>query len=302
MSSMQQERLDRAYISLEGLSVGDALGDRYFVHEELALSMIRNRAVPKPEWRWTDDTNMALSIVSVLRQYGHIDQDGIALSFAEHYDPARGYGAGAGRLMRQIQIGMNWHVASRDLFSGMGSFGNGAAMRIAPLGAYFADDIDKAVEQARLCSEVTHAHPEGIAGGIAVAVAAAYAWRLHGNPPPTRQAFLDMVMPYVPDSEVREKMRHARNLASGASLELAASALGTGDAISAQDTVPFTLWCAGECLSNYEEAFWLTLAGLGDRDTTCAIVGGIVALYTGVDGIPAEWRKSREKLPDWAFR
>ena len=71
--------------------------------------------------------------------------------------------------------------------------------------------------------------------------------------------------------------------------------------ISAQDTVPFTLWCSGEQLDHYEEAFWLTLSGGGDADTTCAIVGGIVALSTGLDGIPAEWRARREALPDWAF-
>ena len=40
----------------------------------------------------------------------------------------------------------------------------------------------------------------------------------------------------------------------------------------------------------------------GDVDTTCAMVGGIVVLYTGVEGIPAEWIQAREPLPDWAFK
>ena len=64
------------------------------------------------------------------------------------------------------------------------------------------------------------------------------------------------------------------------------SALGTGHDISAQDTCPFALWCAGGHLDSYEEALWLTVSGLGDRDTTCAMVGGIVALSAGVDSIP----------------
>jgi ADP-ribosylglycohydrolase len=57
------------------------------------------------------------------------------------------------------------------------------------------------------------------------------------------------------------------------------------------------MWCAAQHLDNYEEALWLTVSGLGDRDTTCAIVGGIVSLHTGVEGIPAAWRRAREPLP-----
>jgi ADP-ribosylglycohydrolase len=38
----------------------------------------------------------------------------------------------------------------------------------------------------------------------------------------------------------------------------------------------------------------------GDTDTTAAIVGGVVAAYTGVDGIPPAWRAAREPLPGWA--
>jgi ADP-ribosylglycohydrolase len=68
--------------------------------------------------------------------------------------------------------------------------------------------------------------------------------------------------------------------------------------VAGPDTVPFALWCAAQHLDDYEAALWLTVSGLGDRDTTCAIVGGIVALFTGTDGIPAEWRHAREPLPD----
>ena len=77
--------------------------------------------------------------------------------------------------------------------------------------------------------------------------------------------------------------------------------LGNGQAISAQDTVPFTLWCAGQRLDSYEEAIWLSARGLGDIDTTCAIVGGIVVLYAGVEQIPEKWRQAREALPEWPF-
>jgi ADP-ribosylglycohydrolase len=71
--------------------------------------------------------------------------------------------------------------------------------------------------------------------------------------------------------------------------------------ISAQDTVPFALWCAAQHLAAFEEALWLTVVGPGDRDTTCAMVGGIVAAATGVAGLPPEWLRRREPLRDWPF-
>lgn len=90
-------------------------------------------------------------------------------------------------------------------------------------------------------------------------------------------------------------------MAANASVQFAVSVLGNGVRLFAQDTVPFALWCAAAHLSNYEEALWLTVSGLGDRDTTCAIVGGIVASHIGTGGIPPAWLKSREPLPEWPF-
>jgi ADP-ribosylglycohydrolase len=157
-------------------------------------------------------------------------------------------------------------------------------------------------EQAARSAVITHTHEEAIAGSIAVAVAAARAYELRGALViPGRSEFLDLILPYVPESEVRSKIRQARDMSANASVQFAVSVLGNGVRISAQDTVPFALWCAGEHLSNYEEALWLTVSGLGDRDTTCAIVGGVVAMYTGVERIPSEWLKAREPLPTWPF-
>ncbi len=75
--------------------------------------------------------------------------------------------------------------------------------------------------------------------------------------------------------------------------------LGNGSGVSAQDTVPFALWCAAQHLDDYEAALWLTASGLGDIDTNCAIVGGIVVMSTGLEGVPRSWLLSREPLPDW---
>jgi ADP-ribosylglycohydrolase len=91
------------------------------------------------------------------------------------------------------------------------------------------------------------------------------------------------------------------DLAPGVPVATAVGVLGNGSQVSAQDTVPFVLWCAAQQLGDYEEALWLTVSGLGDRDTTCAMVGGIVACCAGAEAIPAAWRTAREPLPSWPF-
>jgi len=130
--------LDRARLSLAGLSVGDALGERFFGPPIDVLSRIRGRHLPQPPWRYTDDTQMAISIVETLQRHGRIDPDDQAKCFARRYEPFRGYGGAAHQLLQQIRAGGDWRTLAPQLFDGKGSYGNGAAMRVAPAGAYFA--------------------------------------------------------------------------------------------------------------------------------------------------------------------
>ncbi len=300
--STQSEQLERAKAVLTGLSIGDALGGYYFVRSPETSRRIVERILPTGSWNFSDDTMMALSIFSILRQHGAIDRDKLALNFAEHYEQSRGYGPSVRRLMLKIREGQSWQMAASSVFSGQGSYGNGGAMRVAPLGAYFADDITTVIEQAEYSAEVTHAHMEGIAGAIAVAVAAAFAYQLRGeNRLPTPSDFISQVSSFVSPSEVKSKLNHAAALPVNTPIRDITRILGNGDKVTAQDTVGFTLWCAAQHLDNYQEALWLTISGGGDVDTNCAIVGGIVAAFTGIEGIPQEWISRRELLPDWAF-
>ena len=296
-----EERLARAALSLEGLSVGDAFGERFFSWS--VEEMAPQRVPPPGLWRYTDDTEMALSLVSILRQTGEVDQDRLARSFSEHYDPMRGYGPAMHDIVPMMWLPGSWGSLSRRLFGGQGSFGNGAAMRVAPLGAYFADDLETAASQAFDSAIVTHAHPEAAAGAIAVAVGTALAWQWREvRPYPSLMEFLGQILAYVPEGEVRTGIQKAQTLPSETPVSVAARTLGNGDGVSAQDTVPFVLWCAGQHLGSYEDALWLTVSGLGDRDTTCAMVGGIVALSAGPASIPDTWIAAREPLPIWPFQ
>lgn len=283
--------------SLEGLSTGDAFGDRLFFSRREADAI--ERVLPSAVWEYTDDTQMALSIVETLQRFGRIDQDFLAASFGKRFERQRGYGTAMYKLLPVINA-KNWKTLSTQLFHGQGSYGNGGAMRVAPLGAYFADDLNKVIENAQLSAEVTHAHSEGIAGAIAVAVSAALAWQNRENETlPSPKTFLEQIASFTPPSIVRDKILLASSLSLGNTIWDIIKDLGNGSGISAQDTVPFAVWCAAQHLNNYPEALWLTASGFGDMDTNCAIVGGIVATYTGVEGIPEEWVRRREELPSW---
>jgi ADP-ribosylglycohydrolase len=285
----------RARLSLEGLSVGDALGEQFFVERHVGILLPQRRPPPGP-WSYTDDTEMALGIVEVLGRLGGVEPDELARVFAERYrrDPGRGYGGMAHRILAAIGEGIPWREAATRAFGGEGSMGNGSAMRVAPLGAYFADDLEAAAAHAERSAIVTHAHAEGRAGAIAVAIAAAGGWRCgqgdEGVDP------LDLALEWTPEGETRAALERARALPLDAPVPEAVERLGNGSLVIAPDTVPFALWCAARHLDSYTEAIWSTISGLGDVDTTCAIVGGIVALATGLDGIPADWRSCREPI------
>ncbi|WP_329109220.1 ADP-ribosylglycohydrolase family protein [Micromonospora sp. NBC_01699] len=295
-------RLALARDSLAGLSVGDALGAQYFVPGNKPADLLAGQA-PPPVWEWTDDTEMACGIVAHLAERGAVDRDGLALALATRCEPYRGYGPGAVRILRLIRTGTPWPVASASAFDGQGSCGNGAAMRVAPLGAYFGDSTTRAAAQAAASAEVTHAHPEGIAGAVAVAVAAVLAVRarLSGHrPEPAR--FLAAVAGAVdPAGQVGRGIHRAITVGHRSTAE-GAHELGNGSQVTAQDTVPFTLWVAARWLDDYPAAIRACVEAGGDVDTTAAIVGGIVAAYTGVGGpggVPTDWLAAREPLPTW---
>ena len=296
---MKTAALDRARLALDGLSVGDAFGERFFGPPALVEALIEQRVVPAPPWFWTDDTAMALCVFEELEEKQLIDRDSLALRFARRYrmDNRRGYGGTAHEILTGISLGGHWREIAQAAFDGQGSMGNGSAMRVAPIGAYFADDMGAVIEHARASADPTHAHPDGQAGAIAVAVAAAIACQMgSGLRPTSGPALLNEVLARVPAGPTASGIERALDVPLAADSAVAAAELGNGSKVISSDTVPFSLWCAARHLDNFEQALWTTVAGLGDRDTTCAIVGGIVALSATHPAIPSLFLESREPL------
>jgi ADP-ribosylglycohydrolase len=291
--------------SLRGLALGDCFGGRWFTQgDRQAAEMIAERRTPTAEsFPYSDDTAMALCVVRALLTAKRISRPYLAELFGATYvaDPYRQYGYGMTQLLpRLYEDPYSFATYAGGLFGGTGSLGNGSAMRVAPLGAFFHADLPRVVEQAALSAEVTHAHPEAVDGAIAVAVAAALAAAGRGQAALPAAEFLGLVARQVPDGVIRSGVEAAADLDAATPSWQAADLLGNGQKIRCSDTVPFALWTAAVHLDDYEAAMWATAAGLGDVDTTCAITGGIVAARTGIGAAPSGWLELREPLPEWA--
>ena len=297
-----KDRIKYAKRALDGIALGDCFGETFFVPDEIARQRIKDREILNEPWSFTDDTVMAIGIYRILEKYGKIDQDELAKVFAENYalDWHRGYGGTAHSILRSIGEGKDWREAASGAFDGMGSMGNGGAMRAAPIGAYFADDMDKVLYYARASAEVTHAHIEGIVGAMAAAVASTLLLNKKlGLYSGEGDVFLRDIADKLPESDTKYKILSAIPIKKHSSIDFVVSVLGNGMMLTAQDTVPFCLWCAAYYYASVEEALWIAVSALGDRDTICAIVGGMVSLYA--DELPQQWLSYMEHPEDSMF-
>ena len=146
-----QQRIKQALLSLEGLSLGDSFGQSFFIEQSKAIQLINGRVLPKKPWLYTDDTLMAISIVETLNKYESIEIDTLVRAFARRYieQPNRGYGSTAAKILREISEGVPWKQALTNAFSGMGSMGNGGAMRAAPHKSIFLRRLRKSYPRSK---------------------------------------------------------------------------------------------------------------------------------------------------------
>jgi ADP-ribosylglycohydrolase len=299
------QRISYAEKALLGVSIGDAFGESFFGETVMINQCIIERRMPASTWEFTDDTIMSIAVFEELEADGKIDQERLVKKICTNHDlsPERGYGATARKILREIAAGEPWQNVSPRVFDGQGSMGNGAAMRVCPIGAYYYDDLIRVKQLAIQSAEITHAHPEAICGAIAVATATSIATqnRLE-NKTILPNDFIDVVLNQLPDSDTKSGIYKAKKIPVHYRPETIVSMIGNGTRMTAQDTIPFVAWCAANHLNNFEEALWKAISVLGDRDTICAMVGGISIMSSGENHIPADWLKSVEPINSSIFR
>ncbi len=126
-----------------GSTLGDAIGElafRYPSKESLCIQLDQLK-----EFRYTDDSAMSIGLAESILKKGFLDQQDLGETFRLNFErePWRGYASGPPTIFSMVErLGITYAEAARGLFGGTGSFGNGAAMRIAPIGLFFHNSPD----------------------------------------------------------------------------------------------------------------------------------------------------------------
>lgn len=246
-----------------GAVIGDIVGSRF----EFRNLKSKEFELFTPRNRFTDDTVMTLAVADGLMKSKGLSDEEIKkavvssmLTFGRRY-PDAGYG------------GMFWDwltIRARPY----GSYGNGGAMRVSAV-AWAAGSMSETERLARLVTEVSHDHPEGIKGAQAVA-AAIFSARKGTNKQRIKE---DIVSRYYPEIE---KMRCDTFRPYYMFDE------------TAQGSVPQALACFFESES-FEDAIRTAVSVGGDSDTIAAIAGSVAEAYYGIDEKLKQ--RAREYLP-----
>ncbi|TVR30487.1 MAG: ADP-ribosylglycohydrolase [Nitriliruptor sp.] len=282
-------RSDRARGVLLGLALGDALGAPFEGRSQIAGAQVAAWIDAREPLRWTDDTHMALTLARHLVDDPQLDDpEALGTAFARAYarEPWRGYGSGPPQVFAMVEQGLRFEEAAGTLFGGSGSFGNGAAMRVAPVGLLpAATDPRDAARLAAVQARVTHTHPDAIAGATVVAqviaglidaerinadaivgVVSAATGRL--SPGPVHDGLIDVL-------DV---------VGSGGDAATAAGRCGTG--VAAAESVPAAIAALLAGGGDVLQVVTTAIGFGGDTDTIAAMAGALAGAARGLEHLP----------------
>ncbi len=282
--------------SMLGSALGDAIGEMAFrlrTREALLEAVDRMDLLS-----YTDDTAMALGVAESLLRAGKVEQGDLGRTFERNYrrEPWRGYASGPPTVFSMVnRLGISYVEAARRLFRGLGSMGNGAAMRVGPVGLFFFDS-DELYAQACASAEVTHAHPVGKDGAAVQALAVGKAVRLDPATGFSGVRFAVELAALARTGEIRGKMEAvARLLERGVEPAEAARRLGRGVAVD--ESMPFAIYSFLRHPRSFVECLLCAVLNGGDRDTLGAMACAISGAYLGIEAVPGEWAAKLENRP-----
>jgi poly(ADP-ribose) glycohydrolase ARH3 len=272
---------DRFEGCLLGLAVGDALGGKF---EAQSAHAIRARlptaerliAYPQEEIWYTDDTQMAIGVAEALVERGEVVEEVLCRAFVANYVPSRGYGRGARAVLDAMEEGRDYRQVAEEHFPG-GSFGNGAAMRVAPVGLVFRDDPPRLWQQARLSALPTHRHPLGVEGAQLLALAVALCSRAERF---DRDGFFTELLAACESAEYRARLEEARRVQTPDDLA------GLGNRIEALHSVPTAIASFALTPESFESTISNVIFLGGDTDTLAAMAGALSGAYLGASRLP----------------
>ena len=279
--------------ALVGTGVGDALGapfeGRYRVTPEEVEAIAEKREV----LTYTDDTHMMIGVAESLIGTRGFDGKDMAYTFIKNYElePFRGYGPGPPHIFGLIRAGADWDKVAQGLYHS-GSYGNGSAMRIAPIGVFYHDNPAMLREVAYKSSQITHAHQLGKEGAALQAYAIALVTNLEPGLAFDRGDFLAKLLSYVPDGVYQRKLNRIEALLSQPDRNRAITELGNG--IEAFNSVPTAIYSFLSQPHSFAQAILYAISLGGDTDTIGAMTGAISGAYLGFESIPSRWKNKLE--------
>lgn len=281
-----------------GSAIGDAMGELAFqCPERDKLTAVAERVA---ELRYTDDTAMAIGLATSLVTKGNLEGRDLGETFQANFEkePWRGYATGPPTIFALVRSRKITYVdAAQMLFAGSGSFGNGAAMRIVPLGLFFHNS-GEIYELACKSAEITHAHPIGKDGAAIQALAVARAVKLDSRKEFHPEEFVGYLIGLARTSEIREKLQLLKKLLRDDILP-AIAAKQLGRSVAVHESLPFAIYSFLRFPSSFEDCLYCAIMHGGDRDTLGAMAGAISGAYLGSEAIPLLWRtklENREKI------
>jgi poly(ADP-ribose) glycohydrolase ARH3 len=270
---------------LLGTCLGDAIGAPFDGSESDELPLLDHQYIAaNPPKTYTDDTQMSISVFEEMYENGRIDQNSLLQRFIKRFSPWRGYSGGMLDVIEQWKDGQDIETAAKTLYNGSGSFGDGAAMRVAPISAFFSlNEVSDLMEQVRLCSVLTHTHPYGISG----ACLQAFCVELALNDVPF-EGWLPRLFSFPMESVYKIKLETIKKC-----LEKESSpndgAREIGHDADALDAVPAALFAVLRNTTSFADAVLFAVSMGGDTDTIGAMAGAIAGARWGLAGIPSTW-------------
>lgn len=300
MAAVDRDRLfDHWAGSMIGLLTGDALGMPVegWSPQKIESSFGRlTDLLPGrlPAGHYTDDFQMAQGLLESLIEAGGFDPARCAARWLANYQPQRGYGRRINGLMDRLAAGEDWSTVATD------SFGNGTAMRVAPIGLWYAHDQAGLIEAAAASARITHLHPEAVAGAVVQAAAVGAALRAGlSRRAIDRPRFLANLVELAGahDAGFADHLARLEEMPGGSDSRAREWLIDTYRRdVRAIEAVPPAV---GVFLGTTGfEAALETAVNLGeDTDTLAAMTGAMAGAYYGFKAIPDRWLKGLENEP-----
>jgi poly(ADP-ribose) glycohydrolase ARH3 len=282
--------MDQKLSKFTGCLIGTAIGDSLGARREGSSEFVE---VADLSPRYTDDTAMTIAVAESLIEHKDFHYWHMADRFLKNYEqePWRRYGHTISRVFRLMRNGqLGFGMLDRNLYL-EGSYGNGAAMRIAPVGLMYHDNPRMLRDIAYNCAAITHSHELGLEGAALQACAVALA--VLADPEHSSVTdFLGTLRMFTKPGPYQEKLKTIiRLLETGASRDDVVAKLGTGG--SSLESVPTAIY-AFLSHRDFKSAVIYAVSLGGDADTIGAMTGAIAGAFYGIEGIPSQWRETVE--------